>query len=275
MATIACLCVCPLSSADAATIISADFEGIATGAATAALLNGEVTGGTWAVNNIDNSIVREGGGNQVFNPDNGPYDYDLGTFPSAPLDGAVISYDTYIQRTQSNQVNIKKNFLVGTDTDDNEVFRLVMQTDGTSNSNPGRLSYVDASGTEVHLISGLPGENGNGFNNSKLENVRLEFNTTGFDIYHKNVLLLADAEYRSPFGAGAGSVDDLAKLSFSATEGSAGAFYDNLTIDVTAVPEPSSLLLTVFGFLGLLCRRRQPNRRAINSASTFRESVTI
>ncbi len=256
-----CFVAFPLTDAKAEIIVAIDFEASSNGVATAANLNAGTTGATWSVNNIDDSIVRTGGGNRVFNPDNGPYDYSLSGFAAAPLAATTLSYDTYLQRT-TNNTNAKKNFLTGFDSGGDEVFRLVLQTDGTNGggaTKKGRLSYVDASNTETHLISGLNSQNDSGYTNDELNNVRLEFNESGYDIYLDDALLAAGAGNRSP----AANLDGLAELSFTSLPegGSAGAFYDNFSIDVERVPEPSTIVvwlvsMSALGFVGWRRRRR-------------------
>jgi hypothetical protein len=254
---VTCLCAWPFARAEAGTILSVDFEGITTGNATATRLNsGGTTGGTWVVNNRQESTIRLGGGNQVLNVDRGLYNFDLGSFLAAPLNGASLSYDTFIQRTAGG-ANAKKNFFFGDDSSGDEIFRLVLTTDGSSNPLNGRLKYVDSSGAEITVIDGLNSEGGNGFTNSRLQNIRLEFNTTGYDIYVEDTLELANAEYRTAFG----SLDGIANLSFRGSgnaannSNTAGAFYDNITI--TVIPEPATATLAMLGLGGLLMRRRR------------------
>lgn len=255
---VVCLCVLPMNSANAVlTVIDVDFEETTPGAdgtATAANLNQEVTGGTWVANAIEESQVRTDNGNNVLNVDRGSYDYDLGSFLAAPMGGVELSYDTYIQRT-AGSANAKKNFFFGTDSDGDEVFRLVLTTDGSANPTNGRLKYVDAGGTEIIILDGLNSEGGNGIHEERLQNVRLVFNPTGYDIYIEDVLWVTDAEYRTAFG----SLDGLAMLTLDGTgsaDGNAsGAFYDNIL--VTAIPEPATISLGIFGVAGLLMRRRR------------------
>lgn len=249
------------------SVLLADFEGSATGAISETELDAGTVGGSWTIAAAEESSVRAQGGNQALNVDRGSYDLALDFGPATPLDEITLSYDSYIQRT-SDGPNEKKNFLTGLDSDGDEVFKLVLATDGTDGggtTKKGRLRYVDAGGTEITVIDGLNAENGDDFASSKLQNFQLEFTPTGYNIFVEDVFLTT-APYRNPIGAGIGMIDSLAALSFegsgSGTNLESGAFYDNIDVSIstsTVIPEPSALLLWTLGLLGLGCyagRRR-------------------
>lgn len=254
------------SPAGGAIILSADFEASATGTGSfnAATLDSGTIGGNWTVGAAEESQVRSEGGNKALNLDRGPYNLDLDFDSAAPLDILTLSYDSYIQRTIANP-NAKKNFLIGKDSDGDEVFKLVLTTDGTNSASKGRLRYVDSGGNEHDVIDSLRAENGNGFDSSDLQSFRLEFKAADYDIYVKDVFRVT-APYRNAVGSGAGQIDNLDKLSFvgSGTGGGSdsGVFYDNIAVSQT-VPEPSSLVLwSALGIMGLAGSRRRKRKAA-------------
>lgn len=222
----------------------------------AANLNAGTSGATWVANTVEETQVRSGSGNRVFNPDNGAYDWDLTFASTTTLDGLVFSYDAYQQRL-GNGANQKKNIITGYDSDGDEIFQVLLADDNTGgNSNSGRFAYVNAGGTQINLQDGLSSQGDSGFFNDRLQSFRLEFNATGFEIFVEGASVIGNAEYRNAVGTGVGEISNLAMISFTSepTSSSAGAFYDNFMLET--IPEPSAVMLVALGGLLLLRRRR-------------------
>jgi hypothetical protein len=252
------LALAPVSS-DAANIFTADFEGSSEASADAANLNLGTVGATWTVNDLQEANVTNddvtNSANQIFNPDNGTYDFDI-NFTSTPLVGSEFSYDAYQQRSNGNVPGKRANFITGYDSDGDEVFQVILADGAAATSvtpERSRYSYVNSAGTLVTVTDGLYTSGGGAYEDGHFASFRLEFNATDYEIFIGNVSILANAEYRNAVGTGPGEINGLATIRFDTDyrgitgllDGDArGAFYDNLSLE--GVPPPPAGTVFIF-----------------------------
>ena len=239
----------------AVELVLSDLDGSSAGNATAANLNAGTTGGTWTVNDRQESVIVADGLNGGFAlfADRGAYDFDLSGFGDVSLSGTTISYDTYIART-TGTANEKENYFVVSDSGGDELLRLVLKTDGSAAPLQGRLTHTNSTGNgidagnEVILADDLASEGGSSFDPAEMFNISLELSDTTYDLRIDGLLVGVDLPYRNALAdfntislVGSGVADGVA----------AGAFFDNISVDV-AVPEPASVAIWSLIGLGLV-----------------------
>jgi hypothetical protein len=258
LAAIAGLVLALVPAAQAGIVFTADFEGSAEASADAANLNLGSTGATWTVNDLQEANVTNddvtNSANQIFNPDNGTYDFDI-NFTSTPLVGSEFSYDAYQQRSNGNVPGKRANFITGYDSDGDEVFQVILADGPAATSTTperSRYSYVNSAGTLVTVTDGLYTSGGGAYEDGHFASFRLEFNATDYEIFIGNVSILANAEYRNAVGTGTGEINGLATIKFDTDwrgitgllDGDArGAFYDNLSLDGGPPPPAGTVIM--------------------------------
>jgi len=248
-------------------IVDANFNNSdlqSAGNVTEANLDLGTPGGTWTIGNVEDSLINDSTtdpNDHALAGDRGPYDFTLDITGSDPLlatDEVEVSLDWEIIRTLSGTADEKENFFVGFDSLGNEVFRLILTLDGGTDGDRGRLGYIDTLGMQVNVVDDLPSVDSNPgqFVIADLTDVQLDLGTATFDILVNGSTEATNIPYRTL------GVFDLASLQLLGSgpgddDGTdAGAWYDN--IEVSVVPEPSSIALGVIAMLclGLAARRR-------------------
>jgi len=243
-------------------VLLADFDGsplrTAGQAITAAHLDAGTVGGAWTVNDDEESLIGaedSDASNHALAGDRGSYDFDLalsGGALSLAGDPIVVSFDSQIIRTAGSG-NAKKNLVTGWDSSSNQVFRVVLTTDGSGGGTPqGRLKYINQSGNEVTLINNLPSVGGTPttFDVNELTNLYIEMGAATMDIYVNGVLEAHNVAYRTA------GVTDLASFTLGGTGGgnasASGAWYDNIQVSVLSpIPEPATMIALFAGVAGL------------------------
>ncbi|MBT3201327.1 MAG: PEP-CTERM sorting domain-containing protein [Phycisphaerales bacterium] len=263
------VCLALAAPAHADIILLADFDSSPLRNAGATIsagdLNAGTTGGTWTVNNDEESLIAvesTTASNHALAADRGPYDFAVAitaTAPTLATDQVIVSFDSQIVRTVGT-ANQKKNRVIGWDSLSNKVFEIVLTTDGSNPPLQGRLKYVNQSGTEVILANDLPSVGGNPvtFTDSNLTGLRIEMSAATMDIYVGAAVTPTadDVAYRTA------GVTDLASISFvgvgTSDSNSSGAWYDN--IEVSGVPEPATIFIMLTAGLPALLKRKRKSR---------------
>ncbi len=234
------------STANATTVLTTDFDSLATGAVTSTNLDGITTGGTWALNTSRDAtyIIQDDGGDRALLADDTtgstPGRVDFFTVSlGLPADInatsiATVDFTTATRRTGQSKA-LTYEFL---DSGGNIISRIIWANSGAVTLNAG-----GSQGSSPFFFTGSWDADGTGVRDVSVSfdgtNTILDFNgVTGTVPLLTASTDLAAIRVSSDFNAANGK----------------GLFFTDLTVSV--VPEPSSALLG-FCSLALLLRRRR------------------
>lgn len=169
------------------------------------------------------------------------YDFDLvpGTAVDFSSSDYLFSLDTQIIRTNW-LVDSKINRFTGYDSAGEEIFELLLMTDGSQNDGfQGRLAYIDASGTIHYLQSDLPSvaASPTTFDVNELINSSIRLSTNGLEFSVNGAVLATGVAFRSPIAS-----TELARLSLTGdgtiNDDAGGTWIDNLSLTSTTSATP-------------------------------------
>ncbi|MBX2851056.1 MAG: PEP-CTERM sorting domain-containing protein [Phycisphaeraceae bacterium] len=270
--TLSALLACGLTGAASATVVfSNNFE------------DGNFTPevGSWTIANTATTTVLTGGGGDATLGNNaglidgsgstppvaGTMDVDI-DFTDLDLTGgktATVSWDSYARRTNGTA---KELTITGYDSSGNEVFAMVLG-DANSFGNGGgdrqRPGFATSSGKSTLPGPGTPGSFWFGANAGATANTTIDTSKdASFDltIGESGWDLATTSQGGTAYSTtGLATFDgashaDLAYIEITSFGNGFGMVFDNIQVEGTLVPEPSSLALLGLGSLSMLRRRR-------------------